>query len=854
MGNTDQNEGSNGYGNGHDGNGNGHGATVQWAAAPLEHRQDEDRGLELGHVWRILREGWRAIAVISFVVFAVIVGQTLRSPMEFQLKGSLYLGDLQSNGGLLDALSAQFDSGGEKGDIGTEIEILKSRELMNQAILASGLNARITPVGWTAPRYWRWRLDKRDLRSLEGGWGEVRAVSTRLTGSVERARILDVLFQSDTEYEIRDGNVQIGTGQLGKPLIAPGIEVTLIAGTDRSPKKGARYSLKIVPVAAALDGVAGSVSAKTPKASSGSSIKVVHLQLTTTAPYQGREFLEQLMVSYLEQNLSWKTEEAAAAEKFLTTQLDGVRRSLKKAGEDLAAYKKGATSIVLTEEAKSIIEQIAKVEEERVAARLQVAALEQVRKALAKGSVPTEAYLLGEAQDTVLLSMSESLAKSQLEYTRLSGQFTPDYPVVREAKAGLDAQLATVRKYVETRLSRAQAQVTALDEAVANYGEKLKGMPDAELKLAELTREADVYSRLYSFLLERQQQAGLTKASTISKSRILDTPLLPTQESSPRLRARAGMGLFLGLLLGVAFVLLRWRLATTFRSESEVRKAMPGVPLFASVPKQPHDDKAEGDRASLFEALAADLRSPFAEAFRLLRTNIYYSGSLEHDKVILMSSPSPADGKTMTTLCLAGLLAADGKKVLVVDGDMRKPSHHVILRQPQHPGLSGILTGEIHWSKAAHTVRSPFGEFSSISTGIVPPNPAELLSNSNLSSFLKEARNAFDIVLVDSPPFPLVSDGLVLSRHVDRLLSVIRVRNTHRSVATEHLRRLASVSQRYGIVINDVSEGSAYGYGNGYGYGYGYGVRYGYVSTPQSKKKAKKKSKAATDSNPDNVS
>jgi capsular exopolysaccharide synthesis family protein len=231
------------------------------------------------------------------------------------------------------------------------------------------------------------------------------------------------------------------------------------------------------------------------------------------------------------------------------------------------------------------------------------------------------------------------------------------------------------------------------------------------------------------------------------------------------------------------------------------------------------------------EALA-DMRSPFAEAFRLLRTNLYYSGSRLDDKVIVVASSGPQDGKTLTTLCLAGMLAADGKRVLVIDGDMRKPSHHILLLQPQQPGLTGILTGKLHWSEAVHTVRTDFGEFGSISTGAPPPNPAELLSSPHLSTFLAEARAKYDYVLIDSPPFPLVSDALVLSHSADRLLSIVRVGISHRRIVWDHVRRLASTSSHYGLIINDVNSRGRYGYG----YAYGYGVD----AEPKVKRKARK--------------
>lgn len=803
--------------NGH--NPNGAAQAVGWRPRFADDEADDEHALDLEQAWEVIREGRRTITLVTIGVLALVLGVTLASRMEFTLRSSLYLGDLQSQGGVFDAIASELNPfGGEKGAVGTQVEILKSRELLTRAILASGLNTRLTPDDWSPPRYWRWRLSKRDLRQLEGAWGEVRATETRRTGIVGGTRDFDIVFTSPNNFNILEDGHQIGESTLGKPFVAPGIEITLVQGPDRMPLPGSRYKLEVDSLEDTLEEVSESLTAESPKALPGSQVNVIYLTFKSKAPYQAQLFIEDLMKSYLAQNLEWKTEEASAAERFLANQLSNIRDSFEKAGRDLADFKKQSTTIVLSEEAKTVIEQMAAFEQQRITARLQVAALEQVKASLAKGTVPTEAYLLGEAQDTVFASMSEGLVKAQLEYKRLSEQFTPDYPVVQDAHAALEAQLSAIRRYVDTRLARSREQVASLDTVLQRFEEKLKTLPDSEFRLASLTQQSEVYAKLYSFLLERQQQAALTKASTISKSRVLDAPILSYRESSPRLLLRIVLGLFVGLLLGVGIILIRWRLASTFQSEAEIRKVFDGLPLFASVPRIKEPKRRNGtDALRPLELLAADLRSNFAEAFRLLRTNIYYSGSAEHDKMILFSSSGPNDGKTLATLCLAGVLAADGKRVLVVDGDMRKPSHHILLRQPQHPGLSAILTGETTWRDAVHQVNTQMGTFDSISTGFVPPNPAELLSSPRLAHFLEEARNAYDFVIVDSPPYPIVSDAFVLGSHADRTLTVVRLGSSRRRATTEHVRRMSS-RPHYGIVINAVTSDEAHGY---YGYGYG---------------------------------
>jgi Mrp family chromosome partitioning ATPase len=335
-------------------------------------------------------------------------------------------------------------------------------------------------------------------------------------------------------------------------------------------------------------------------------------------------------------------------------------------------------------------------------------------------------------------------------------------------------------------------------------------VPGAELGLAQLGRESEVYSRVYSYLLERQQQAAITKASTVSKNRILDFPQEPYREDAPKLLLRL-LSAPLALLLGAVLVLLHRMFASTLQSASEARRAAYGVPVYASIPRRP---RIKGRTKTLSDAHSIDVlarapNSPFAEAFRTLRTNLYHWGPAEQGRVTLFTSPTPGDGKTTCVLSLAGILTADKKRVLVVDADLRKPSHHDLTDQGQGPGLRGILSGQCHWIDVVHPVRLSVGTYDSISAGKMAP--AELLSSERMSRFVNDAKQHYDFILIDSPSFPLVSDALVLSDVADCVLSVFRLRNTPRKLAAEHVRGLSSAAEVYGAIINDAhAAGTAY--------------------------------------------
>jgi capsular exopolysaccharide synthesis family protein len=203
--------------------------------------------------------------------------------------------------------------------------------------------------------------------------------------------------------------------------------------------------------------------------------------------------------------------------------------------------------------------------------------------------------------------------------------------------------------------------------------------------------------------------------------------------------------------------------------------------------------------------------SDYAEAFRMLRTNLYLYEERNVGQVVVLTSPCQEDGKTTCALALAGILAADARDVLLIDGDLRKPSHHQLLGRPLEPGLRTVLAGECDWQSTVAPVTARMGEFFAVTSGeLAAP---ELLSNSALRTFLEHARRRFDYIIVDTAAFPLVSDALVLAMQADMVLSVLRLQNTTRKLAAEHLLRLSRVAPHFGVILNGVAPRATYGVG-----------------------------------------
>jgi tyrosine-protein kinase Etk/Wzc len=194
--------------------------------------------------------------------------------------------------------------------------------------------------------------------------------------------------------------------------------------------------------------------------------------------------------------------------------------------------------------------------------------------------------------------------------------------------------------------------------------------------------------------------------------------------------------------------------------------------------------------------------------------------------IILVTSPSPGDGKTTCVLSLAAMLAVDGKQVLVIDADVRKPTHHLLTGLPLEPGLQGLLAGKsdeqraagqdgpssrlVTWRDVVHSAELSFGRFHSISAGTGAR--ADLLAKRSFASLLERARSRYDFVLLDSPSYPLVSDALILAPLSDLVLTVVRLGNTPRLLAERHVQGIFPVARGHAALINDAERASEYRY------------------------------------------
>lgn len=276
------------------------------------------------------------------------------------------------------------------------------------------------------------------------------------------------------------------------------------------------------------------------------------------------------------------------------------------------------------------------------------------------------------------------------------------------------------------------------------------------------------------------------------------------------------LGIFAGLLLGVLYAFARDFLDDTIKNEEDVRRFV-SIPILGQIPH------ISGEPDSILPIFDKP-KSVLIESLRTLRTNLRYMSAVKGAEVIALTSTIGSEGKTTVAINLAAIMSMAGKRTIMINTDMRRPKLAEILGQPNDKGMSSILSGGASLDEVVQP--TAYDNFFIISSGPIPPNPAELIEKGNLEDIISQLKQNFDIIIMDTPPIGLVADAMSMLHIADITLYLLRANYSKRTFLTG-IQRLKEENalDNLGIVINDID----YGLVHGYGYGYGYGSKgYGY--------------------------
>jgi tyrosine-protein kinase Etk/Wzc len=575
------------------------------------------------------------------------------------------------------------------------------------------------------------------------------------------------------------------------------------ASTNFQATPGMAYDLKVTSPVALADYLLGGALTVDAGGSVAQPTKIAFLKFQWNNPYQAQTFVNQVMHDYIATQLAWKTESASTTESFVTDQLAHVSASLAEADQNLATYQSKTGIVDVPQNAQAVISQLAQYQTQRTTVQLQREALQQLDDELHKTQQSLNPYLISQTNDTVLAALTSNLSEAEVKLTQLQVQFTSSSQDVKVQQAQVRELEESIRTIVRNDLSATSMNLANLDQIIAKYEGQIKEMPAESLKVISLKRSTDVLGQLYVLLMEKEEQAQVSKAATIIDTRIVtpaDTPLFAT---SPKALIMVIFGAFSGLLVGIGLVFGQRALSGRFESEEQIRAAI-RLPVYGAVPRQSKSETA----VSIF---GPHNRNPFSESFRLLRRSIYRNTTPGKAMVILIISASKEDGKTTVAANIAKILADDGKRVVLVDGDLHLSRIRGLLNFGSTPGLTDWL---------ATNIRPPINNWPNESFKILPTGTSsfsrkEHLNEDALRAIFNNLSAEFDYIILDSPPLPTVSDGLTLGIFANLILSVVSVSHTPRRTLNVHNELIDTLNRPHGIIINEV-EAQHYGTSDAY--------------------------------------
>ena len=442
--------------------------------------------------------------------------------------------------------------------------------------------------------------------------------------------------------------------------------------------------------------------------------------------------------------------------------------------------------------------------------------------------------------DSLDARLRGELSRLELELVSLDREYTAQHPAVRAHRKKIDGLTKRIaahertltdayREVARQRLLQAREKEA---EIQATFDQQKKAARDLNLKEAEyavLRTSLRRTEKLCDILDSRMKEVNVTEDSGALNISILEVARAASTPASPKIAHILAIAVAGGLALGCFLGLLHARMDQSFSSAEDISACL-GVPVLGTVPSM----GSRGDDMTRGQSVVLAPSSPSAEAYRAIRTAVYFGVPGGEAKTMLVTSPDRAEGKTTLVSNLALSMAQAGQRTLVLDADFRKPMQHVIFQVAEEPGLTNLLVSRDSYVNAIQA--SMIEHLHVLPAGPIPPNPSEMLSSQAFANLLKNLSERYDRIVVDSPPVMAVADARIIAALCDVTLLVLRAESSTRRLSGQALDNLLRVGARVlGVVVNNVPRGD-----DRYGY---YGYPYDYARTADKKRQQRKAGK-----------
>ncbi len=562
---------------------------------------------------------------------------------------------------------------------------------------------------------------------------------------------------------------------------------------------------------------------------------LLQVSYDSQSPELAARLVNQLMALSIEKTREQRSAAAMNASSWLLDQLNQTKSKLEQATLDLAQFEEehrllfvettdGGSQNIYNDRLQQLQTEFTSVQAGRIEK-------ESIYKQAQAGDV---SILHSPVLDDLLRKESELV----LQFSQLSAKFGPSFPQVMQVRENLERLRSAESTEREKALQQAamEFRVAArreelLRQAFESQKKMVVGSSQQSLQHSILKSEVALERQVYDGLLKQMNEAGISSSFAVPNARIVEAAQPSAVPIRPRVFSNLTLGALIGLTCGVIFVFLQEHFLDRFRSEDDVQAYL-NLPLLASIPAAPlrtalhsngsngndlsaaphigngnHDGNGAHSPAGSEAWFRLDRDGPnhfeLSEAFRNLRTSLMFPSDGAPSRSVLISSAVPAEGKTTVSANVCVALAQLGKNVLLIDGDLRRPSLHKVFSIDNDAGLTDYLQELRDWRTSVHP--SGVHGLDVIPCGERPSNPAELLSSRRMGELIRQAKSQYDMVVLDSPTLLHMADGRVLASYVEAVLLIVKSEATPRKLVKQACANLRSVTGKImGVVLNQV--------------------------------------------------
>lgn len=728
----------------------------------------DDDEIDLGELIGTLIDSKWLIIAITVVVFFLGTAKALIDQPIYKADALLQVQENSPSLGDLEPISALM---GEKVEVMTEIELVKSRMILGATVKNLNLEIIAKPkrfpvIGGAVARRFEQQNESAAVSSPLFGqsqyaWGgeDIRVDTFTVPSNLLGEKFI-LIAGKDGRFQLTFEDNVILEGEVGK-LASKHVDGTqqevALFVSLLKSRPGTQFVLMRQSEGSAIAELLEVMTV----AEKGKKTGILELTLESSSPSAAIKTLNEVANIYIRQNVEQKSAEAQKTLDFLEKQLPMLKEQLDAATTALNDYRTRHGSIDLDLETQGVLKGVVDIQ--------------------------TQITLMQQKRD------------------ELRQRFTESHPTVVS---------------IDQQINRLQVQMNTNDQ-------KIEALPETQQVILRLARDVKVNTELYTALLNNTQTLRVSKAGTVGNVRIIDYAVMPDKPIKPKKALIVAVSLVLGLILGIAFAFIKKSLHRGVFDPDLIEKQL-NIPVYATIPHSAQQQKINiklkknQQKSNEISILALENFDDLAiESLRSLRTTLHFAFLEARNNIIMITGPSPGVGKSFVSINLATVLADAGKKILLIDGDLRKGFINKNLGVSRERGLSELISNTMVLEDVIHKI--PHANFDFIATGAIPPNPSELLLHERFSSFLSSVSQHYDHVIIDSPPILAVTDAAIIGRMASATLMVIRAGQHPLRELEQSTKRLhqAGVNIK-GIVFNDVPESSSnYGYGR-YVYQYSY--------------------------------